>query len=163
MAFKDVFMTYYVPLCNYANGIVKNDVTAEDVVQDVFTHLWKTNNKINLPDNMQAFLFTAVKNKAFEHIRNKKTYSSALQLIPDMKGNSNEEAKEESEKYMNMETLYSLLRHLPPKCKKVFALHRLNGLTYAEIADLEQISVRTVQNHMIKALKILRAEYSKIK
>ena len=56
-----------------------------------------------------------------------------------------------------MEQLYGLVRQLPPKCQKVFVLHKFNGLTYSEIANQQDISIKTVENHMLKAIKILRS------
>lgn len=158
-----MFNGHYVPLCNYVNSIVNNDTLAEDLVQDVFFHLWQKNASLDKAENMSSFLFTAVKNKAYEHIRADKAYKKALsgykeggiqdKIDPDMSSLT--------QKYMSLERLSSLMRHLPPKCRNVFALHKLNGLTYAEIAASEGISIKTVENHMIKALKILRTEYAK--
>ncbi len=162
-AFKTVFNAHYVPLCNYANSILRSDSLSEDLVQDVFFHLWKNNATLESVDNLSAFLFTAVKNKAFEHIRADKAYKKALSGYSAHGFEDKTEISMSSlaHKYMGMERLSSLMRHLPPKCKNVFALHKLNGLTYAEIAASEGISIKTVENHMIKALKILRTEYAK--
>ena len=153
-------MTYYVPLCNYANNLVSDDSTAEDIVQDVFLNLWKNNNAYSVETNIQGFLFKAVRNKAFELMRSQKSYDAALKRLESDTTQNDREPDAEPDRYMQMEQINKLLRHLPPKCRKVFALHKLNGLTYAEIAADQEISERTVQNHMIKALRILRSEYS---
>lgn len=131
-----------------------DDSTSEDVVQEVFLHLWKQNEELEIKDNLQSLLFQSVKNKALESIRSKKTYKKAIDSIPE----KTDDPKKEGEQYMWRDKLNSLLRHLPPKCRRVFAKHRLNGLTYAEIAVEEGISVKTVENHMTKALKILREQ-----
>lgn len=154
MAFKEVFMTYYVPLCNYANKYVSDDSLSEDVVQEVFLHLWNKNDELEIRDNLQSLLFQSVKNKALESLRTSKNYKKAIESIPQ----NSQETRKESEQFMWREQLNSLLRHLPPKCRRVFAKHRLNGLTYVEIAAEEGISVKTVENHMTKALKILREQ-----
>ncbi len=161
MDFKDVFMTYYVPLCNYANSLLNNDSLAEDVVQDVFMHLWKNNKQLALNTTMQAFLFSSVKNKVYENGRTRKAYQQAIDRYHNQKKDYLSVKSENDEAYyMNMERLSSLLRHLPPKCRNVFALHKFNGLTYAEIAEKEGISIKTVENHLSKAVKILRTKYS---
>ncbi len=160
MEFKDTFMAHYVPLCNYANSLLHNDLVSEDLVQDVFLHLWKNNNQLTINGTLQSFLFTSVKNKVFEYCRSKKAYKTALENWKEV-DNAKDELSSESNKYMSLEGLSSLLRHLPPKCRNVFALHKLNGLSYAEIASKEGISIKTVENHMLKALKILRTEYAK--
>ncbi len=161
MDFKDVFMTYYVPLCNYANSLLSSDSLAEDVVQDVFMHLWKNNEHLSLNTSMQAFLFSSVKNKVYENARTRKAYQQAIDRYHNEKKEILSGKSENDEAYyMNMERLSSLLRHLPPKCRNVFALHKFNGLTYAEIAEKEGISIKTVENHLSKAVKILRTKYS---
>lgn len=160
MKFKEIFMAHYVPLCNYANSLLRDDLIAEDLVQDVFLHLWKNNDSLTISATMQSFLFTSVKNKVFEYCRSKKAYAQALENLKQIE-NSKDDLSAESNKYMSLERLSSLLRHLPPKCRNVFALNKFNGLSYAEIADKEGISIKTVENHMLKALKILRSEFAK--
>ena len=158
--FKAVFIKYYVPLVNYANSIIRDDLMAEDLVQDVFYHLWLKNATLNVTGSLDSFLFIAVKNKVYEQIRSDKSYQKMLSQYSEQ-APSSEDMSSLSHKYISMDKLYSLLRHLPPKCRNVFALHKLNGLTYAEISEKEGISIKTVENHMIKALKILRKEYAK--
>lgn len=70
--------------------------------------------------------------------------------------NDNDEFDREADIYLKKERIMKSLRHLPPKCKEVFVLSRQNGLTYGEIADNLGISKKTVENHMVKALSILR-------
>ena len=156
-------MRHYVPLVNYANSFLYNEQESEDMVQDVFFHLWNKNNSLTLTGKMQTYLFTAVRNKVFEKKRADKAYRTALSgyKLDTETLESDEHMSSETSKYMRKEQISSLLRHLPPKCKNVFALHKLNGLTYAEIAAKEGISIKTVENHMLKAMKILRQEYSK--
>lgn len=154
-------MTYYVPLCNYANSLLSDKLLAEDVVQDMFLHLWKNNDSLTINSTLKSFLFTSVKNKVYENARSRKSYQRALDSYKHKHSTATTDLSAESDKYMSMERLSSLLRHLPPKCRNVFALNKLNGLTYTEIAQSEGISVKTVENHMIKALKILRTEYLK--
>jgi len=133
---------------------------AEDLVQDVFYHLWLKNATLTITGSLDSLLFIAVKNKVYEQIRSDKSYQEMLSQYSEL-ALSNEDMSSLSHKYISMDKLYSLLRHLPPKCRNVFALHKLNGLTYAEISEKEGISIKTVENHMIKALKILRKEYAK--
>lgn len=158
--FKEVFHEYYNPLCNYANGILHNEANAEDVVQEVFIKLWNSNDSLKLNQKLKSYLFKMTQNKAFEFIRGAKVRSK---LHDTLKASSFEEDNHDelSEVYMRMEQLYSSLRHLPPKCREVFALHKFNGLTYAEIAESEDISIKTVENHLLKAMKILRSLLNK--
>jgi len=156
-------MEYYVPLCNYANSMLRDDILAEDIVQDVFLHLWKNNETLTVTTKLKSFLFTAVKNKVYEQSRSNTAYKKALDSVKNTTNGytTDDDMSSESTEYMAKERVSSLLRQLPPKCRQVFALHKLNGLTYAEIATQKGISIKTVENHMLKAMKILRTEFSK--
>ena len=154
-AFKATFLSFYTPLCNYANNTLNNIAGAEDIVQDVFLHLWEFNDAIELPDAIDKFLFKSVKNKTLEYIRSRNTYEKHKLESMEFKLKS-DTIEDITETYLKLERLNNSLRHLPPKCKNVFVLQKFKGLTYAEIAEVENISVKTVENHMLKALKILR-------
>ncbi len=130
-------------------------MSPEDVVQDVFVALWKSNEDLDPVQSVSQYLFRAAKNKALEHIRSQKSYESAVATALERMSDASEMSAE-TDKYVQFEKLYSLVRHLPAKCQNVFVLHKFNGLTYSEIAETESISIKTVENHMLKALKYLR-------
>ena len=153
--FKEVFKKYYNPLCNFAANIVDDSRLAQDIVQDVFTKIWDKRNQIEISSNEKSYLFQAVKNQALEEIRkNKNRRDNDLKKYPEMKEGSNRELEEQ--KYMLKEQLFVSMRQLPPKCQQIFRLSKLDGLTYAEIAEKLDISVKTVENQMGKAFRILR-------
>jgi len=159
-AFKQIFLEYYNPLCNFANNITNDESLSEDIVQDVFLKLWESNDSISLTGSLRSYLFQTTKNKVLEKLRNLKAQSKLHERIDQTQIQSLDH-DELSETYMRLEQLYNSLRHLPPKCREVFAMHKFNGLTYAEIADAEDISIKTVENHMLKAIKILREKLVK--
>ena len=130
---------------------------AEDIVQEVFIHLWESRATIAVPEKIDQYLFKAVRNKILEFIRARKSYEKHKQAAIETKL-SEGNISEISDIYMKLEQINSSLRHLPPKCRNVFVMHKFNGLTYAEIAEVEKISVKTVENHMLKAIKILRSK-----
>ena len=130
---------------------------AEDIVQEVFLHLWESRSSITSPERMDQYLFKAVRNKMLEFVRAKKSYEKHKQASIENKLSENN-ISEISDIYMKLEQINSSLRHLPPKCRNVFVMHKFNGLTYAEIAEVEKISQKTVENHMLKAIKILRSK-----
>jgi len=72
-------MTHYVPLCNFANSFLDDRKASEDAVQEVFLHLWKNNDKLNVKDSIENLLFASVRNKAFELKRSKKAYKNILE------------------------------------------------------------------------------------
>lgn len=133
-----------------------NDETLiEDIVQDVFLGLWKNRKDYTISDDIKSYLFQAVKYKAFEHNRSRKSYEKHLDKYSDSSQLSADE-DELADRLLKLEKIYQSLRHLPPKCREVFEMHKYNGLTYAEIAETLGISEKTVEGHMLKAVKKLR-------
>lgn len=154
--FQQEFSLYYEPLCQYAYTIVKEPHVCEDIVQDIFMHVWEKRQNLVGNEGLRYYLYTAVRNNSLTWIqRNKRsvvtplTGHEAQQAAPDQY--SPEKAETDFQSLMR-----SALEKLPPKCREVFVLSRMGKLTYQEIADTRQISVKTVENQMGKALKILR-------
>ena len=133
---------------------------AEDIVQEVFIHLWEKKESIEVKGSLDNYLFQAVRNKILEFIRDNKTYEKHKKEAIAIKM-AEAEIEDISTIYMKLEKINSSLRHLPPKCKNVFVMHKFKGLTYAEIAEIENVSVKTVENHMLKALKLIRKYINK--
>lgn len=158
--FKSIFLEFYNPLCNFAHNILKNETIAEDIVQEVFLNLWKIREQLTLKNSLKSYLFKSTKNKVFEHIRSDVSQKKLLEKLEKTEMTSAQD-DELSDSYLRLEKINNSLRHLPPKCREVFVMHKFNGLTYSEIADEANISIKTVENHMLKALKILRTHLLK--
>jgi RNA polymerase sigma-70 factor (ECF subfamily) len=155
--FKDIFLTYYNPLCNYALSIVQDEVWVEDIVQEVFLNFWNQRHTIDLTGNIKSYLFTATKNQIFESLRKDKSRNKMLEGFLTLSNQQNiQNEEQELSEWVKIDQVYSSLRHLPPKCREVFELAKLKGLTYSQIAETMQISPKTVENHMAKAFTILR-------
>jgi RNA polymerase sigma-70 factor (ECF subfamily) len=152
--FKTVFHTYYNSLCNYAFTFVKNEDASEDIVQEVFMKIWEGRRDLLMEDSVRYYLFTAVRNNSITWLRQKK--NSAITAW-DGEEIFNEPAPERNREEPDQRLmLQSAIGRLPPKCREVFLLSRLSGLTYKEIAASLGISVKTVENQLGKALKIIR-------
>ena len=160
--YKEVFEEYYNALCNFAFKYVKRPDVAEDVVQEVFVQMWHKRKSINLSGSMKNYLFQSTRNKAIELIRRNKLETDYLQ--EELHGR--EEAyslEEESSNYLLKEQLRRSIRQLPPKCQEIFVLSKMNGLTYGEIAEELNLSVKTVENQIGRALKLLRVMLTKMR
>lgn len=154
--FKEVFKEYYNPLCNFAISITSDRKMAQDVVQDVFTKLWDKRNELVINSNEKSYLFQAVKNRSFELLRKRKNEAKINVSDFEESYNQEKELEDQANKFMLKEFLFNSIRQLPPKCQEIFVLNKVNGLTYSEIADDLNISVKTVENQIGKAYRKLR-------
>lgn len=154
----DFFFNYYYPgLCIYAQKMISlPEEEARDIVQDVFVKFWNDCNKLNIQFSIRSYLFVSVKNKCFDVLR-KKNRNIKVQEI----SNEHDIADEAFETYIlsELETLFNnSLTKLPERCRKVFELSRLHGLKNREIAVKLNLSEKTVENQVTKALHILKEE-----
>ncbi|WP_235298383.1 RNA polymerase sigma-70 factor [Portibacter marinus] len=160
--YKQVFEEYYNPLCNFAYKYVNNSDTAEDVVQEVFVQMWQKREKIKLTSGIKSYLFQSTRNKAIELIRRNKLQAAYVDE-EIQKAETTYELEDESENYLLKEQLFKSIRQLPPKCQKIFVLSKMNGLTYGEIAEELDLSVKTVENQIGRGLKLLREKLTKMR
>ncbi len=154
--FQQEFSHYYEPLCLYAFSIVKETHACEDIVQDIFMHVWEKRQNLVGNEGIRYYLFTAVRNNCLTWLQKNKR-----SVVTELTGQESMKPAPELYSTENVETDFRILMQtaldrLPPKCREVFVLSRMGKLTYQEIADTRGISVKTVENQMGKALKILR-------
>ena len=154
--FQQEFSHHYEPLCQYAFSFVKEIHTAEDIVQDIFVHVWEKKQNLVGNEGLRYYLFTAVRNNCLTWLqRNKRSVVTALTGQESLQTAAEECRQEKTETDFHT-LMQSALNKLPPKCREVFVLSRMSKLTYQEIAETQGISVKTVENQMGKALRILR-------
>lgn len=157
-SFERLFKDYYSMLCNFAYGIVKDSDSAEELVQKLFCNLWEKREELNINTSIKSYLYTAVRNACLntkKHLKVRMEYEKEYLYV-------NRSAQDESG--MKLETkelrdqIETAISKLPEQCRQVFKLSRFEELKYREIAEVLNISIKTVENHMGKALKILREE-----
>jgi RNA polymerase sigma-70 factor (ECF subfamily) len=153
--FEQLFKTHFVHLCNFALQFVKDTDSAKDITQKVFISLWENREKIDAQKSIQSYLFTSVRNRSLNYIRDQKKYrSEVLDLeIHDFEIPFEEDTLALSEL---KEKISMALNELPEKCRLVFEMCRYQNMKYKDIAEELDISVKTVEAHMSKALKSLR-------
>lgn len=154
----DFFFNYYYPgLCVYAQKMISiPEQEARDLVQDVFIKFWNYREKSDIRFSIRSYLFASVKNRCFDLLR-KKGKDVKMQEIT----NEHEITDESFETYvlLELEVLFKKsLDKLPERCREVFEMSRLHGLKNREIAARLDISEKTVENQMTKALHILKIE-----
>ncbi len=157
LIFKQFFETHYSPLCNLAYRIIGDIDKSEDIVQDVFVKVWNNRDQLDKDRNIKSLVYTMVKNHSLEVLRRDGIGLRVVRIISKTEEDSQSNIQEEEiENYKLLDQIYVSIRQLPPKCGEVFTLSKVNGLTYTQIAERMNISVKTVENHMGKALKLLR-------
>ena len=158
-AFEELFYAYCKPLIHFANRYLQDVHLAENVVQDVFLHVWEKREKLDPSLNIKTYLYTAVKNNALKQLRHQDIRRKHEHFIKkqDLTIHSAEEQWQQKE---TEQQILNAIEKLPPKCQLIFSMNRFDGLTYAEIAEVEGISIKTVETQMGRALKSLRKQLS---
>lgn len=151
--FRVRFEQHYPRLCSIAYGYVSDYDESEDIVQELFIHIWDKGKDCLPEQELTAYLTTAVKNRCISFLRRKKDDTVSIDDLPLADQHpADGEAPRSPE-----EVLEEALATLPPKCKDIFLMAKLKGMKYREIANELGISEKTVDNQMTKAVKLLRA------
>lgn len=156
--FESLFRSTYTSLVNYARTILKDQDTAEEIVQDLFYVLWRDRKKINIITSLKGYLFRAVYNKSMHYLEHQKVIKRhAGKAATGVSIDTVDPV--EVMKYNELhEKIGKIIGKLPERCAKIFCMSRFEGLKYAEIAEELSISVKTVEANMGKALKEFRNE-----
>ena len=155
-AFEMVFRDYYKPLVRYGNTFLRDTDETEDVVQQVFVSLWEKRTQLDIHTSIRAVLYKAVQNACLNRIKHQKVrsaYAEEQKLTQQNEHSSNPLQVEE----LN-QRIQAAIGNMPEQCGRIFKMSRFEQLRYQEIADQLGLSVKTVENQMGKALKIVREE-----
>ena len=153
-AFRQLFNTYSTRLVEFASALVRNKEAATDVVNEVFVKLWKGRDRIPGIQNLKVYLYTATKNAALNYLSHK-----AHQLITEPFDDFSIQLREEQcpDQQLITEEIFNKIRMaieaLPPRCKMIFKLVREDGLRYKEVAEVLNVSVKTVDAQMVIAVR----------
>ena len=157
-AFEALFRAHYSKLCAYANTFVKDQHASEEIVQEVMFRVWVNRDSLNITTSIDSYLFRAVRNgcmNLLKHVEVREDYKVWNETMGPGSEHSNEDHLIVSELEHKIR---EAIDKLPTERRKVFIMSRYDGLTYTEIAKKLEISVKTVENQMGKALKTLREE-----
>lgn len=156
--FETLFKAHFRELHAYAYSLVNDWDNAEELVQGLFLKLWERNDWSGIHTSVKSYLYKSVYHESLNLMRRKKVHMRYQALtVPIMEDHAEDAA--EKLKLSEVEThLAKALNKLPEKCRAIFHLSRFEELKYQQIADQLNISIKTVETHMVKALKILRKE-----
>lgn len=157
-AFEQVFKANFKALHAYAFTMLKDEMAAEEMVQNVFCKMWERMENVSISGSVTAYLYRAVYNESLNYLKHQKVRSNyQLHISYQMKNETENASKKLSLKELESK-LQAAMNDLPEQCRTIFQMSRYEELRYREIADKLDISVKTVENQMGKALKILRAK-----
>ena len=154
-SFNQLFNEYYIILSVFASKYVKDLDVAKEIVQDFFVHLFEIHDSLIINTSLKAYLFHSVKNKCLNHIKHIQLHEKHLQnlkIISEISTDTENIIRESELEYQ----IFQIVRKLPDQCQKIFRLSRVEGIKNREIAANLNISIRTVETQISKALKILR-------
>lgn len=156
--FEAVYKSYFKALHAYANTILEDREHAAEMVQQVFLKLWERKDRIEISTSIQAYLYRSVYNESMNFLKHEKVKQAHVSFVK----HTTTEASNNHQQNVDTKELEGRIRvalnKLPEQCRTIFQLSRFEELRYKEIAERLQLSVKTVENQMGKALRIMRVE-----
>lgn len=159
-AYEALFRQLYAPLVRFAKEIVKDTDAAEDLVQEVFVKIWEKRHQIQIETGIKPYLYMAVKNQCLNSLRVEQRNTFLSDDLGDDLRVSNNTTDQETNTIHLKQHITEAIEKLPPRCALIFKMSRFEEKTYQEIADALELSVKTIENQMGKALQLLRVHLS---
>ena len=159
--FEEIYTNYFPLLYNYAVTIVKDRQTAEDAVSDVFLKLWEERQFRNIETSVKSYLFKSVYNQCINVLQREKVhgkYENWLKHLEYVNENDSDYPLSGLIENELTELIAKAIEKLPPQCRKIFEMSRMEYQTHDEIAQTLGISVNTVHMQIKRALQKLRIE-----
>jgi len=155
-SFSDIFSTYYKDLVFFAFTFTRELSGAEDIVQDTFVRLWEDHEKLNVTVSLKSILLKTIQNKCIDWHRHKKIVNNHSTYVI----NNSPLYEYDTDNYVLRSELEGRIEkaiaNLPEKFKEAFEMNRFEGLKYQEIAAKLNVSIRTVEVRISKALELIR-------
>ena len=166
VAFERLFYKHHQALFQFALSMIRSRENASDIIQDVFLKIWRNRQNWYIKVDVNVYLFQAVRNQCLNFLQShkarhqlEKRFLDELQTVPEWVP---EDAELDEKKSYQIKQIWQIVESMPEKRRMVFHLHKKHGLSYQEIAQVCDISVRTVENHVAQSLQYIRAELEQI-
>ncbi len=154
-AFDHLYARYFGKLYNHAYEKLHDRFLAQEVVQDLFVSFWQNRNKLEVHTSLASYFFVAIRYLIINQFKKQLIYEQKLDRMAQTQSAMTDEINEWLD-FQDLQTDYqAALSQLPDKCNEVFTMSR-NGATNKEIAEALNISPKTVEQHITKALRTLR-------
>jgi RNA polymerase sigma-70 factor, ECF subfamily len=157
LALNTLFAHYYQKLCFFANTYLRNPEESEEVVADVFLTIWKNRHQLVIEKSFKSYLYVSVRHASLAAIKKRQP---VFEDVEDILFNTNLLDTNDPEKILThkefQHQLTVAIESLPCRCKQIFLMSRMEGLPYKEISEILGIAEKTIENQLVKALRILR-------
>lgn len=138
----------------FAIGFLKNKEVAEEIVSDVFVKIWNNRTQLESILNLKSYLFICVRNGCLSHLRSIKNEKIiSIESVSEFQFSQVEGPENDIIEKEKIDQIYAAIETLPCKCKMAFTLAKINGLKYKEIAEVLGVTEKTVNNHLVLAVK----------
>jgi RNA polymerase sigma-70 factor (family 1) len=154
LAYKELFTSLYNYLFHFARNLVKSKESAEEIVSDVFIKIWERRKEIEKIDNLKVYLYISTRNTALNYLEKQKR--SATAPIVEFSAAFTSVYLDPEQLMISADLLARIQKaidQLPPKCRNIFKLVKQDGLKQREVAEVLDISVKTVENQLAIALQ----------
>lgn len=158
-ALQTVFDLHYAEVCRAIYKLVPDAALMEDLAQEVFIRFWEKREQIEVLESIGGYLHRMAVNEALAHLRRRRFFEDVSEAAHLPAAASDHTETDVLHQDLSLR-LQAALNTLPPRCRAVFQLSRFEEMSYREIADQMDISIKTVENQMGKALKLLREQLS---
>ena len=151
-----LFQQYYAILCSHAVRYVSSKAIAEDIVSDIFYEFQKECRYQTITSSYKAYLFTMVRNRAFDYVRTEMRHTTSLdraESVPAHTTQNPDSITQYEELYHDVE---KAINDMPLKRRQIYVMHRFEGKKYQEIADELSLSLRTIESHLYQAIHQIR-------
>lgn len=156
-ALKYLYRHYFDKLMRYISIYIKSEQTAEEIISDVFFTIWQNRKSLAEIKNFNAYIYTITRNRSIDYLRVKKIDFEQLSEIPvDLYFRTDTTPEDDMISKELAKTLDNAINSLPNQCKTAFKLIREDKINYKDTAEIMNISVKTVEAHISKAIKVLR-------
>jgi RNA polymerase sigma-70 factor (family 1) len=157
-SFELLFREYYERLCHYANAMLHDMPNAEDEVQLMFTKLWDKRHSLYIETTVKSYLYQSVKNGCLNRIKQLQVHhhhqAQYTSQYKDKTSSSNAQNTTMTNEVNDL--LYKAIEEMPSQCKVIFEMSRMEGLKHQEIADKLGLNIKTIENQIGRALKIVK-------
>lgn len=162
-AFEAMYRYYYPRLGKFLIRYVHSKKVAEDLIHNLFYSIWKNREKLEPKGTLRAYLYTAIQNQAFKHLKKQKIRNHS-DISNHMYLKENQPSQVENIEYQEFkDAVQNVISQLPEKRRQIFLMHREDNLTYKEIAEVLEISIYTVETQMSRSLKFLNEKLARYK